>query len=233
MSERKPLILVVEDMEYLALLAAQLLNQQGYETLIAYTAGEARALVRNHRPDLYVLDVELPDGNGFSLCEELRKESDAPVLFLTGKSEIENKITGLGVGGDYYMTKPYDPDEFIAVVNSLARRMKQTQKKLTEATLIERGPITINIHDRTVTVGGQDAELSQKEFAVLLMLVENEDKELPYDTIFEAVWHAPMYNDSSALRQQVSRLKKKLGEENTDDFSIINKSGKGYTFTLT
>jgi DNA-binding response OmpR family regulator len=81
-------------------------------------------------------------------------------------------------------------------------------------------------------VNGRDAELTQKEFAVFLLLVANEDKELSYDAIFEHVWRSPIYNDSSALRQQVSRLKKKLGEEDTDEFSILNKSGKGYTFTM-
>jgi DNA-binding response OmpR family regulator len=215
----------------MAQLADTLLKREGYDTLIAYTAAEAREAVKSVVPDLIILDVILPDGNGFELCKEFRKQTDKPVLFLTGKSETESKVTGLSTGGDYYLTKPYEYDEFLAVVNSMLRRERKTRKKIAEVTAIERGPLLLNIHDGKAFVGGRDAELSHKEFAILLMLMENEDRELTYETIYESVWKSPMYNDSSALRQQISRLKKKLDEENTDDFSILNTSKKGYTFT--
>jgi DNA-binding response OmpR family regulator len=233
MKEWKPLILIVEDSECMAVVTAGLLEEQGYDTVTAYNATEARTLVQHHTPDLMILDVMLPDGNGFALCEEFRQKTDTPILFLTGATETESKVTGLGIGGDYYMTKPYDHNEFIAVVKSLIRRETQTRSKIAGVFNIERGPLTINVHDGKVFVNGKDAELSHMEYAVLLMLVENEDKELTYDTLYEGVWNMPMYHNSNALRQQISRLKKKLGEEDTDAFSILNKSGKGYTFTQT
>lgn len=231
MSDRKPLILIVEDDEDMAQFNARLLQRQGYSTVVAYTAAEARLLFQENQPDLFVLDVVLPDGDGLSLCKEFRQKSDEPVLFLTGRSEISDKITGLRTGGDYYLTKPYNRNEFVAVIQSLLRRKEQTRKKIDEAFVIKRGPLTLLLSERKAYVSERDTALTPKEFAVLLMLVQNEDKEVSYEAIYEKVWGTPMNNDVNALRQQILRLRKKLDEENTDDFSIFNEHGRGYTFT--
>jgi DNA-binding response OmpR family regulator len=185
MSEQKPSILIVEDDEELARLNARFLTRKGYEVLIAPNAAEARALAREHRPDLFVLDVVLPDGDGFSLCEEFRGAGDAPVLFLTGEKELASRVAGLDAGGDYYLTKPYDRDEFSAVIQSLLRRAEETRKKIAEAAVIARGPLELQIALGRAFVNGRDAELTQKEFAVLLTLVQNEDKELAGEAIYE------------------------------------------------
>lgn len=233
MNEQKSLILIVEDDEDMANLNSRLLKRQGYDTVVAYTAAEARIIAGGQSPfDLVVLDINLPDGNGFDLCREFRQNTDVPVLFLTGKSETKDKIKGLNNGGDYYLTKPYDKNEFLAVVQNLLRRVRQTQKKITETSVITKGPFTLRLVESRAYVNGRDAELSQKEFAVLLMLIQNEDKEVTYEQLYENVWGMAMNNNSSALRQQISRLKKKLDEENTDDFAILNKQGKGYTLSI-
>ena len=230
MIERKASILVVEDDADMARLNSRVLKRQGYEVCIACSAVEARSLVPSATFDLFVLDVGLPDGNGFDLCEEVRKESDAPVLFLTGKTGAVDKIAGLDSGGDYYLTKPYDKDEFVAVVRSLLRRAKQTQEKLEGAIMIEKGSLLLKIDERKAFVEGRDVSLSIKEFTVLLALVQNENKEVPYDKLYEAAWGTDMNNDSSSLRQLISRMKKKLDEINATDYSILNEHGVGYTF---
>ena len=232
MSEQNPIVLIVEDDADMARLNARLLRRQGYDASIAYTAEEARLLVREISPDLFVLDIGLPDGSGLDLCKIFRQDSDAPILFLTGKSGAEDKISGLDSGGDYYLTKPYDKDEFIAIVRSLLRRANQTREKIAEATSIAKGSLTLKLDEHKALVNGQDARLSSKEFSVLLLLVQNEDKELTYEYLYETVWGTAMYNDSTALRQQISRMKKKLDEDNAADFSILNEQGKGYTFTM-
>ena len=231
MNNRKPLILIVEDDEDMARLNTRLLERQGYDALVAYSAAEARQIFQQQQPDLYVLDIMLPDGDGLSLCREIRRKHDEPVLFLTGKSETSDVINGLGTGGDYYLTKPYDRKEFIAVVKSLLRRKQQTQKKLDEAYIIERGPLILRVSERMAYVNGKNAELTPKEFAILLILIQNEDKEVSYDVIYQKVWGDAMNNDVNALRQHVSRMRKKLDEENTDEFNIFTEHGKGYTFT--
>lgn len=231
MNGMKPLILITEDDRDMALLNARLLKRQGYNVLITFTAAEARTLACENSPDLFVLDIELPDSDGFSLCKEIRQYTDAPVLFLTGKVDIKDKVTGLGIGGDYYLTKPYDRNEFLAVIESLLRKEKQMKKKIDEVSVIRRGALTLKFNEKKAFVDGRDAELTTKEFAILMMLVQNEDKELTYRTIYESIWGMSMNNNSSALRQQISRLKKKLDEDEVYDFSILNDWGKGYRFT--
>ena len=232
MVENKQIVLIIEDDADMARLNARLLIRRGYDVRIANTASEARALINEISPDLFVLDIGLPDGNGLDLCKEFREKSDAPLLFLTGRTGADDKISGLDSGGDYYLTKPYDTEEFIAIVRSLLRRANQTREKIAEATVITKGSLTLKLDERKAFVGGRDAQLSTKEFSVLLLLVQNEDKELKYEYLYEAVWGVPMLSDSSALRQQISRMKRKLDEENAADFSILNEQGKGYTFTM-
>jgi len=230
MPEQKPLILIVEDNETIAELNARLLRRQGYETSVANTAAEALVLFKNNSFDLLVLDIMLPDGDGHSLCEEFRRKTDAPILFLTGKKEKEDKIKGFNSGGDYYLTKPYDRDEFLAVIGSLLRRVEMTREKITEVSVIVKASLTLKLDERKAYINGNDIQLTQKEFAVLLLLVQNESKELTNEQIYESVWGSKMNNDPHPIRLHISRLKKKLDEENSDDFSIFTEYGKGYTF---
>jgi DNA-binding response OmpR family regulator len=232
MSDIRPLILIVEDDEEMAQFNARLLLRQGYGSLVAHTAAEARKLFMENKFDLYVLDVTLPDGDGLSLCTEFRRKSDAPVLFLTGKSETEDKVKGLDNGGDYYLTKPYDKMEFIAVVESLLRWAEQMQKKIDEVISISKGPLTLKFNEKKAYVNGRDAELSPKEFAILFLFMQNENKDLTYEQIYKIVWGADMNNDSNALRHSISRLKKKIDKENADDFAIVNKQGIGYSLNF-
>ena len=232
MSSHKPLILIVEDDEDLARLNGRLLKRKGYDVLLAGSAEGARALTRDNTPDLFVLDVVLPDGDGFSLCKELQAVNNAPVLFLTGKRELDDRLTGLDMGGDYYLTKPYESVEFLAIVCSLLRRADQNRKKITEVTEFTRGSLTLQIPQGKAFVNGRDIELSPKEFAVLLFLAQNEGVELSSKIIYENVWGTTMNNNSGALRKNISIIKKKLDVGNTDDFSILTRNKRGYTFII-
>ena len=225
------IILTVEDDVDLALFNARLLTRQGYAVLIAHTAVEARALASEHDPDLLILDIQLPDGDGMALCADLRRGTDAPILFLSGISETSEKVTGLQTGGDYYLTKPCDKDEFLAVVNSLLRRVNLAHERVSRAVIIDKGSLTLNLDERRAFINGLDAELTQKEFAILALLVQNEDRELSYDLIYETVWGAQMNGNPTALRKQISRIKRKLNEDHAKDFAIFNQHGVGYTFS--
>lgn len=235
MTEKNPLILMAEDNEDMARLNARMLKRKGYDVLLALNAAQARVFALNNTPDLFVLDIELPDGDGFDLCKEIRRNNDAPVLFLTGRKAPEDKVKGMNVGGDYYLVKPYSMEEFVAVVKRLLEKTEQMKSKLDkavrEATIITRGILTLNIPLRKAYINGNDAGLTQKEFAVLLILVQNEDKEMPGEEIYRSVWGTTMNNDTNTINVHISHIKKKLGAENTDDFSILTKYGGGYTFT--
>jgi len=231
--ELRPTIMIVEDDVVLANLIAKQLRRNGFIPLVANTAGEARRIAAEKTAALYILDVSLPDGDGFSLCGELRRRSDAPVLFLTGKSETNDKISGLGAGGDYYLTKPYEAQELLAVIRSLLRRERRFREIASGASVINKGSLTLKLDERKAYVDGLDAGLSPKEFTILLILVQNEDHEMTSERLYEDVWNAPMINNSGAVRVHISNLKKKLDEENAEDFSIYNEPGKGYIFTMT
>ena len=226
----KPLILIIEDDEDMAKFNSRILTRQNYEVAIANTVADALGFISKNTPDLFVLDISLPDGNGLDLCRELRKGSDAPVLFLTGKTGTEDKISGLNAGGDYYLTKPYNVNEFVAAIQNLLRRAERMREKIAGVSAITKGSLTLKIDERKAYVNGLDVGLSSKEFSTLLLLVQNEGKELTCEQMYAAVWDAPMNDDSSALRKQISRVKKKLDEKNSSDFSIYNEHGKGYTF---
>lgn len=237
MTDDKPLILMVEDDADTARLNARMLKRKGYEVLVAGNAAEARILVQNHAPDLFVLDIELPDGNGFTLCEEIRRGSDAPVLFLTGRKATGDKIAGMNTGGDYYLTKPYDVDEFIAVIARLLTKAEEVRHKLhkavQEATELSRGSLTLLLPESKAFVNGRDVELTPKEFAVLLVLVRNMDKPLFAEELYKAVWNTTAGGDTGALRTHIANIKEKIGTECTDDFDIIYERGKGYSFIVT
>ena len=129
MHKCKPLILIVEDDRGMAQFSSLLLERQGNRTFVAHTSVQAHSFVLENNPDMYVIDIELPDGDGISLCHDFRQISDAPILFLAGRSKTTDILLGLRAGGDYYLAKPYDKKEFIAVVNSLLCRAELTRKK--------------------------------------------------------------------------------------------------------
>lgn len=226
----KPVILLVEDDEELLRLNQRKLARRGYEVCTAATATAADAAFDGRPPDLVVLDVMLPDGDGYELCVRFRSRSDAPVLFLTGKDSTESKVTGLGVGGDYYLTKPYLFEEFLAVVEMLLRRERLARERQRALTLLVKGPLTLEIPKGRALIDGRDVNLSHKEFLILLTLVQNEGKSISGEQLYEAAWEKGATDNSQALRSHVSRLRKKLDMDNTDAFDIVVTYGKGYCF---
>jgi DNA-binding response OmpR family regulator len=229
--KKSPLLLILEDDIEVAGLNSRLLKRRGFDTIVAYSVQEAREMLKSCAPDLLVLDVSLPDGSGFELCRELRASADTPVLFLTGKTEVKDKVEGLNIGGDYYLTKPYDRDEFLAAVQSLLRRAEHTQKRIDEAAVIKRGCLTIDTQAKRAYMNGKNAILTPTEFDLLLVLIRNENRGLASDELYSAVWNAPLNANTSTLRKTISSLRKKIDEESTDDFSIVTSYGKGYMFT--
>ena len=231
MGETGYLVLIVEDDGDMAELNARLLKRNGFEVYVAHDAAGARALFGEHTFDLVVLDIGLPDGDGVSLCREYRRENDTPIMFLTGRTETADKVTGLGAGGDYYLTKPYDRNEFVAVAQSLVRRAEQTKKKITEAIVIKRSSLTLKLVENKAYVNETDAELTAREFSVLLFLIQNENKEVSAEKIYEAIWGTIMSIDTGIVRKTVSQIRKKLEIDETGEFFIQTKYGGGYMFT--
>ncbi len=220
-------ILLVEDDVRLLGFNIRKLQRKGFEILSAETLAEASEQLKKHTPDLIVLDVMLPDGNGVNFCKKLRKTLQVPVIFLSGKTQLDDRIAGLNSGGDYYMTKPYDYDEFVAVIESILRRSSTSTSISDTLTL---GPLSFDLTAMQATLYGDDLQLSPKEYAILLLLVQNTGLSLSSEELYEKVWKQPASDDCRALWSQMSRLRKKLVD--CDDLELHNDRIEGYSITL-
>ena len=203
----KPLILIVEDDERLSLINCRALESEGYEIKTAFTLKEARFLLEDSDPDVILLDVMLPDGNGLNFCSEIRQRTSASIIFLTSITESESELEGLIAGGDDYLRKPYG----IKLLRSRVKKTLQKERKVPQ--FITRGPFKLYIISAQAFVNGQDLLLTQKEFAVLLLLAQNERKILSAEYIYEKVWGYSTLYDKNAIQMTISRLRGKM--ENT------------------
>ena len=165
MNEKKSLILMVEDEEQVLNTNCRMLRRRGYDVRTAQTAAEACHQLEEQLPDLLILDIMLPDGNGLDICRRFREKTMNPVLFLTGKSDIRDRVEGLQQGGDYYLTKPYNFDEFLAVIQMLLERQKRMEEKIKEKFLNKSflsfafiGAFNTIFYNNTIQKGGIQAE---------------------------------------------------------------------------
>jgi DNA-binding response OmpR family regulator len=219
-------ILLVEDnREIQEVNKNMLLRHGGYHIRLAKNLAEARKQITKARPDIIVLDITLPDGSGLDFLEELRRDTEIPVLLLTALDEPSDVVKGLQTGGDDYLTKPYNNAELLARIETILRRASHPPKTLT------KGRLTLNMISGMAFVNGKDLLLSHKEFAVLLLLVQNEGKTVSMEYLFKEVWGMPM-NDNRTLKKHISELRKKL-EDETSGCEIENVRGEGYCFVQT
>jgi DNA-binding response OmpR family regulator len=198
---------------------------EGYRVLTALTLEGARKHLEEESPDLILLDVMLPDGDGMDFCREIAETVDSHILFLTGKGRQEDRLRGLEYGGDDYITKPYVPDELLLRIKSAMRRRRKMVSKVPRRLLL--GALELDIAANQAFLNGEDILLTQKEFALLLLFAQNENKTMGADELYEMVWRRPMNDDNSAVKNAVSRLRKKLAGS---AYSIESSRRSGYCF---
>ena len=220
------LILLVEDNADLNESNSRVLTRRGYEVQSALTLAEARLKLAEVEPDIILLDVELPDGNGMDFCEEIRDKTAAHILFLTSKIEHENMVLGLKFGGDDYITKPFHLDELLARIDAVMRR-RMIDKKPVQ--VITKGTLTLDIMATQAFIGGDDLALTPKEFSLLLLLVQNEGKVLSAEYVYETVWKAPLIGDKNSMQAIISKLRTKI---DPTGYYIDSVRGHGYVFKL-
>ena len=216
-------ILVVEDESSIASFVALYLKNAGYSVSIVATGKEALSHVEGERPDLIVLDLMLPDVDGIEVCRRIRQDSDVPILMLTARDEDVDKIIGLEVGADDYMTKPFNPRELVARVKSILRRSAPERKEPESATL-QHGDLLIDSGRREVKVGDQEIQLAPKEFDLLWELLDHRGLVLTRDQLLERVWGYTFAGDTRTVDVHVRQLRRKLG----DASPIVTVWGVGY-----
>jgi DNA-binding response OmpR family regulator len=216
-------ILVVEDETSIASFVAAYLRNAGYGVRTAATAQAAVVELTSEPPALVVLDLNLPDGDGVELCRRIRKSSDVPILMLTARDEDVDKIIGLEVGADDYMTKPFNPRELVARVKSVLRRAAPDRRR-TETEELRHGDLVINSGKREVYVGDEEIRLAPKEFELLWELLDHRGIVLTRDQLLERVWGYTFAGDTRTVDVHVRQIRRKLGEASP----IVTVWGVGY-----
>jgi DNA-binding response OmpR family regulator len=225
MSEK---IMVVEDDPAIQRSLKALLGAEGYEVVVTADGAEAVQMATTELPDLILLDVVLPGLNGLQVCQQIRARIYTPIIMLTAKSDELDKVLGLEMGADDYVTKPFSPRELLARVRAHLRRTNVYEHGDAEGGPIEVGAIAIDEAAREVTVDGKLVQLTPKEFDLLLVLAANAGRVLERDTLLEKVWGESLYLDSRTLDVHIRRLRLKVEPEPSDPRFIVTVPGVGY-----
>jgi len=223
MATRGQTVLVVEDETSIASFVALYLKNAGYRIGTAGTGREALERVAAEKPDLIVLDLMLPDIDGLEVCRRIRRASDVPILMLTARDEDVDKIIGLEVGADDYLTKPFNPRELVARVKSILRRSVPERREM-QTRQIKHGDLDIDAGRREVHVGDQEIQLAPKEFDLLWELLDHRGLVLTRDQLLERVWGYTFAGDTRTVDVHVRQLRRKLGEASP----IVTVWGVGY-----
>lgn len=227
MMKKTGTILLVEDEPNILRTNRRILEREGYTVLCATNLSEARTLLQENSPDALVLDILLPDGNGLAFCEEVRPSTSAPMLFLTALDEKSDIIEGLVAGGNDYITKPYDVDEFLARVEAQLRLAWMNRQSGEKVKTLKAGPLELDTVSLHAYLHGEDMLLSAREFSLLLFMLQNQGETLSAEALYEGAWNQSIVGNASALWKCISRLKKKL-ENCQEEVALLTFRNKGY-----
>ena len=216
-------ILVVDDNKEIVYSISELLKYEGYEILKAYDGMEALDIMERENVDLILLDVMMPRLNGLSALMKLREKSRIPVIILSAKTEESDKVSGLTLGADDYIEKPYDIDILLAKIKGIFKRRYQRS-------ILSVNGVTLNLADRTAEIDGKPVELPAKEFDLLQLLMENQGKALKKEYLFNTVWGSDSNSELQTLHVHINRLRQKLGDDPKNAKRLITVWGVGYKF---
>jgi len=219
------LILLVDDEPNIIELAKLYLEREGFRTAAVGDGAQAVEAARKQNPALVVLDIMLPTLDGYEVCKRVRSESEVPIIMLTARDEDIDKIIGLELGADDYMTKPFNPRELVARVKAILRRSERAGRADKPAGPLHIGDLTIDEARREVTVKGKPASLRTKEFDLLLALAENRGIVLTREKLLDLVWGFDFYGQTRTVDVHVAHLRKILAGSSV---SIETVTGVGY-----
>lgn len=230
MPAKKPLILVADDDPQLLRLVTRNLQLEGYETLSASDGQQALDLIETRMPDVLLLDVMMPRLDGFSVTEHVRQYSTVPIIIVTARGQEQDKIHGLDLGADDYLTKPFSVEELLARVRAVLRRSQlgvaaNEQGMRSTATI---GDLVVDFAQHLVTMDGQEVQLTPVEYRLLAYLVQNAGRVVTQDLLLEHVWGTEYMGESHLLQVNVNRLRRKLEADPARPRYVLTKTGVGY-----
>ena len=217
-------ILVVDDEANIIDLARMYLERDGFQVSAASDGAQALQEINQQKPDLVVLDIMLPEIDGFEVCQRVRAESEVPIIMLTARDDDVDKIVGLELGADDYMTKPFNPRELVARVKAILRRMERAPRE--DIAPLDLGDLSIDPASREVRVAGETINLRTKEFDLLLTFCEHINIVLTREQLLELVWGFDFYGQTRTVDVHVANLRKRLS--NSKHVRIETVTGVGY-----
>jgi DNA-binding response OmpR family regulator len=230
MTPDAPRILLVDDEQAVQTLLAYPLRKEGYEVVSATSGAEALERFRDGRFDLVVLDVMLPQLDGFDVCRELRARSTVPIIMLTAKAEEFDKVLGLELGADDYITKPFSLREFRSRVRAVLRRAERHRNGDSSEAPLEEGDLRVDFAKRTVEVRGEPVRLTYVEFEILATLARNPGRVFSRTMLLERLWGDSSYRDPRTIDVHIRHLREKIESDAKEPEYLFTVRGVGYHF---
>ena len=219
--------LVVEDDVNIAELLMLYLEKDGFEVSIAHDGGRGIEMFNETSPDLVLLDVMMPVMDGMQVCREIRKTSSVPIIMLTAKGAVGDKVAGLDIGADDYVTKPFSPAELTARVDALMRRSGAPEPEEKSGELVSP-PFSLNLRNRTLEKNGQRVKLTQMEYGLMKLFMENPGKALSREEILDTVWGHDYFGELKIVDVNIRRLRMKIEDDTANPTYITTVWGFGY-----
>jgi len=226
----KKILLVDDERGLLEILKLAFNKERFLNITCAYNAVDALALIKSNNYDVIILDVVLPDFSGFDLCTEIRKITYTPVIFLTACAGDLDKITGLTLGGDDYITKPFNPLEVVVRTKAILRRQNEYINEAKESTIFEYDSFKVDVQRGILEVNNKLVECTAKEFELLKFFCKNPERVFTLTQIYEAVWGFNEIGIDKTVTIHISKLRKKLNDDSKMPKIIVNLRGIGYKF---
>lgn len=221
-------LLIADDNEDITDILSTYVKREGYEPLIAADGSEAYQLYNEYKPCIVLLDVMMPQMDGFEVCKKIRSISDVPILLISAKGEDFDKIMGLDIGADDYIVKPFSPSEVMARIRAVSRRINIERSQNEEGNVITLSDLRINLDEYTLYIKEAPVKLTKKEIETMWILAENPNKVFTRDNLLDSLWGYDYYGDSRTVDSHIKRLRAKLDAVSHPNWTIKTIWGMGY-----
>lgn len=225
-------VLIIDDEKEILELIDTVLTREGIDqVLTASTARDGLSLFYQEQPDLVILDIMLPDGEGYDICKQIRDVSHVPIIFLSAKGEESDKIVGLAIGGDDYITKPFSPKEVAYRVKAQLRRSSYVQPSQAEP-VIKKGPFELNEQQAELTKNGAAIELTPKELMLMTYFLQHPNRVISKETLYQTVWGEDFFGSDNTVMVHIRRLREKIEHSPSTPEFLVTVKGLGYKFVV-
>ncbi len=224
-----PKLLIVDDNKQITSILEEYAKKEGYKTVIALDGIETIEKFQSEKPDIVLLDVMMPNKDGFSVCREIRKDSNVPIIMVTARGEDYERIMGLEIGADDYIVKPFSPGEVMARIKAIMRRINRDES---QAQKFIFDNLNINLDDYSVTINGNLIPLTKKEIEILWMLANTKNKVFSRDNLLNSLWGYDYIGDNRTVDSHIKRLRAKLDVYEHPAWDIKTIWGVGYKFEV-